>query len=299
MATWAIMGLNASLLGGCCFMAARIVTQVGGAALEPSTVATAPIVRETPAEAPSQKATHSAILDRNLFGAQLAGDVAVAEPEPSDEPLTETKLPLRLLGTAAATDEERSRAAIEDEKTRKHMVVSVGDAIEGHNRVRVDAIERARVILDNKGRREELALKDEAIEQPKRSRPRRTPRQARRRPERNDDKLGDRIEKLSGGDGRSLSTILSQARIVPHYVEGQMQGIKIDSIKDASLFQKAGLQNGDVITEINGIVIDSPESNKAIFDELATADAFEIAALRGDSPIQMSASADDLLEQSN
>jgi general secretion pathway protein C len=223
----------------------------------------------------------------------------VAEPEPSDEPLTETKLPLRLLGTAAATHEERSRAAIEDEKTRKHMVVSVGDAIEGHNRVRVDAIERARVILDNKGRREELALKDEAIEQPKRSRPRRTPRQARRRPERNDDKLGDRIEKLSGGDGRSLSTILSQARIVPHYVEGQMQGIKIDSIKDASLFQKAGLQNGDVITEINGIVIDSPESNKAIFDELATADAFEIAALRGDSPIQMSASADDLLEQSN
>jgi S1-C subfamily serine protease len=76
-----------------------------------------------------------------------------------------------------------------------------------------------------------------------------------------------------------------------------MQGMRVDSIKADSVFQKVGLQNGDVITEVNGIVIDRVEATSAIFDEFATAESIDIAALRGGASVKLSAAAADLLEQ--
>jgi len=98
-----------------------------------------------------------AILDRNLFGAQLVGD-----PTPVDEAVSEdveeTKLPLTLIATIASTDVKVARAAILDQRARKNLLVQRGDMLEAHPDVRVDRIERGRVLLMNRGRREELLL---------------------------------------------------------------------------------------------------------------------------------------------
>lgn len=297
MGSWAIKGLNFVLFGGCCFLVAKVVTQIGAEALEPGPLDTASRSQPVAEESQQRRAAPSVILDRNLFGAQLAGD-AQARVE-TREPLTKTKLPLRLLGTAAATREDRSRAAIEDEKTRKHMVVAIGDRIVGHTRVRVDAIERTRVILDNAGKPEELVLFED---QPARvvkpaSRP---TQQARRRPSRRSGGVNDRLKQLQGSDGDGISRLLSQARIVPHYDQdapGELLGMAISAIKPDSLFESAGLQDGDVITEVNGIVIDRQEATGAVFQELMNSETIEISALRGDSAIKLSADAADLMEQ--
>jgi general secretion pathway protein C len=293
MGAWLIMAVNGALLGACCYLVADVVTQIGSEALEPGPIISSPPrVEET---ADNRHAAPSVILDRNLFGAQLTGDAQVAETE-VDEPLTATKLPLRLLGTAAANLEKRSRAAIEDEKTRKHMVVAVGDRLEGHNRVRVTGIERTRVILDNAGRPEELLLDEGGLkQQPARKR---NSRQVRRKPAVDkQESLNNRLKELSGDDGQGISKILSSARIVPHYEDGKMQGMKVDAIKANSVFEKIGLQNGDIITEVNGIVIDRLEATSAIFDEFADADSIETAVRRGDEAITMSANAAELMEQ--
>ncbi|MBW2501234.1 MAG: hypothetical protein JRF61_28460 [Deltaproteobacteria bacterium] len=291
------MALNAALAAGSCFAVARVVTQIGAEALEPVDVTAPPPARIEDA-GPQHAAAPSMILERNLFGAQLAGDVQVEEePTQVEEPLTETKLPLRLLGTAAASEVERSRAAIEDEKTRKHMVVAVGDRLEGHSRVRVEAIERTRVILENAGRREELLLFEGEPRVPNQP-ARRAARQARRaQRDKSRNRASERLDALAGKDGQGISRLLSQARIVPHYDEGEMVGMKIDAIKANSLFQQVGLENGDVITQVNGILFDRPEAASAIFDELTSADAIEIAALRGDATINMSADAADLVQE--
>ncbi|HPG25849.1 MAG TPA: type II secretion system protein N, partial [Myxococcota bacterium] len=213
MGSWLIMGLNVLLLGGSCFLVADIVTRIGAEALEPVPLASAPPDREA-APSDARLVAPSAILERNLFGAQLAGDVQALPPErDADEPLADTKLPLRLLGTAAASVEERSRAAIEDEKTRKHLVVAVGDSIEGHPRVSVAAIERTRVVLDNAGKREQLLLnEDQPLPQVAMARARPARRTA-ARPARTDT-LNDRLQALSGEEGKGISEILSSARIV-------------------------------------------------------------------------------------
>lgn len=295
MGAWLIMAVNGALLGACCFLVANVVTQIGSEALEPGPIDPGPERVEQTAD--QRSAAPSVILERNLFGAQLTGDVVVAEEVVSDEPLTATKLPLRLLGTAAATQEERSRAAIEDKKTKKHMVVAVGDRLQGHPRVQVTAIERTRVILDNAGKPEELVLhEDDPKRQAVRSRP--VGRQARRRPVRNkQETLNERLKKLSGDDGQGISRLLSSARIVPHYEDGKMTGMKVDAIKTDSVFEKIGFQNGDVITEVNGIVVDRLEATNAIFKEFAEAESIETVIQRGDEALTMSATADELMEK--
>jgi general secretion pathway protein C len=293
MGSWLIMALNAVLLGSSCFLVANLITQIGAEALEPVPTDTA--ATRTEAVANASAAAPAAILDRNLFGAQLAGEGQLALP--SDEPVAATKLPLKLLGTAAASDERRSRAAIQDEKTQKHLVVGVGDTLAGHERVSVRQIERTRVILDNAGRPEELVLRedDPSLAAAGNAVARRGARRVAKAPE--ESTLNQRLKTLTGPDGQGISQILSSARIVPQYFEGQMQGMRVDSIKADSVFQKVGLVNGDVITEVNGIVIDRVEATSAIFDEFATAESIDIAAMRGGSTVKLSASAADLLEQ--
>lgn len=291
MGSWLIMGLNGILLTASCFVVAQIVTQIGAEALEPPPVDTETTRIERPVDVSA--ATPSAILARNLFGAQLAGDAQV-EIEQSDEPLSATKLPLKLLGTIAGTVEGRSRAAIENEKTRGHIVVAVGDRLEDFKRVSVTAIERSRVILNNAGKPEELALHEDM---PPRPTPRKKPARQAKRARPTKDTLNDRLKALSGNDGNGIADILSSARIVPEYENGEMLGMKVDAIKSDSLFEKVGLQNGDIITEVNGIVVDRVEATSAIFDELSTADALNIVTSRGGSTLKLSANPDDLIRE--
>jgi len=294
MGPWVIKAVNALLVVASCYLAAGMVTSVGGAALEPPPVqneVTRPMETVT-----GPTVSHAAILDRNLFGAQLAGEVQVAVEIDEQEPLTKTKLPLKLLGTAASNNSELSRASVENEKTRESIVVAVGHRFEGLKRVRVKGIERARIILDNAGKLEELALYEDDEKQPKRQ-PRQTPRQARRRPEPPRDTLNDRLAKLNGEDGQGISRLLSSARIVPEYDpdDGSMLGMKVDAIKPDSLFQKAGLQNGDIITEVNGVVVDRLEATSRIMNELSTAQDLVLGYERDGQIFSFEGSADELM----
>ncbi|MEM9174216.1 MAG: type II secretion system protein N, partial [Myxococcota bacterium] len=266
----------------------------GGEALEPP-----PVQIEVPGPGPTATrptASHVAILDRNLFGAQLASDTPVADEIDESEPLTKTKLPLKLLGTAASNNPDLSRASVENQKSREALVVAVGHKFEGLKRVRVKGIERARIILDNAGKLEELALYEDDGKQPK-PRARKTPRQARRRPPQPKDTLNDRLARLNGEDGQGISRLLSSARIVPHYdpQDGSMLGMKVDAIKEGSLFEQVGLQNGDIITEVNGVVVDRLEATSRIMNELSTADDLVLAYERNGEVFSFEGSSEELM----
>ena len=155
MRQWVIRAINTVLFSGSCFVAAGATNQFAADALvEPSTYAAPPTETERTAS-PTWEA-RAPIIDRNLFGARISGG---EEPvEVVDEELEETKLPLTLLATIAAFGPDGSRAAIHDNKTRLSEVRRPGETLESHPGVKVDRIERGRVLLMNKGRREELTL---------------------------------------------------------------------------------------------------------------------------------------------
>ena len=158
MRQFVIRAISAVFFVASCFLVASMGNQWAANFLYAPRVITAPTVSEIPPAAPGWGA-RKPILDRNLFGARLAGGEEPVE-EVVEEEVEETKLPLILLATIAAIETDLSRAAIHDQRTRVDEVVRPGDTLENHPNVTVDRIERGRVVLLNRGRREELTLAD-------------------------------------------------------------------------------------------------------------------------------------------
>ena len=56
-----------------------------------------------------------------------------------------------------------------------------------------------------------------------------------------------------------MSALARGARIVPETKDGKSAGFRLFSVKPDGPFAKIGLQNGDVISAINGLEMTSPD----------------------------------------
>lgn len=301
---------NTVLFVLCCYLVADTANEVFAALLTPTaedaTRAPAPTVR-----ARGAWADREIILKRNLFNASL-----LAPPAPVAEPVEEleaTRLPLNLLGTAASTPAEFSWAAVEDKEERRTIIVRVNDQIQ---KATVKRIERRRIVLSENGVLRELTLDDDDAvglrptpgkrgrgPLARRSRPKRNPRAARNArtartaptaptaeatsaARKQLQKLAEdrfQMERDDVGDMmRNPADLFSQARILPKFEEGEMTGLQINAIKPGSLFEEVGIQNGDVITKLNGVAIDTPEESAKILTEFSQAEEFTVDVKRSD-----------------
>ena len=307
--SWAANGVLFVL---CCYFLANAANEVFAALLTPSpeSVSTAaksgPVVR-------SDWSERQAILDRNLFNATLLAPPAPVIVEEPEEELAATKLPLRLLGTAAVQPPEFSWAAVEDESDRKTLVVRVKDDLRGAS---VERIERRRIVLREGGALRELTLDEEETgpqvgrtanrapqargrlasrrRPPPRARPARraaqppTPPAPAPKPE-TVRQVGESEYEVDREDVedmvRNPTTLFSQARILPKYDEGEMVGLQVNGIKSGSLFEEIGLGSGVVITKLNGITIDDPGESAKVLAEFSEADSFTVDVERSDGSV--------------
>jgi len=285
-----ILTANAALLTLCCFFTARIIAALAGGWLaatpEPSAV-------RPPAAAiarPGWK-DRQVILARNLFNVSTLKPGTPAGPV--EESYDKTRLPLRLLGTAATNDgDASSRAAVEETDTHTHVVVRVGDRLK--QSAEVVRIERRRIVLRNAGKLEELAL-EEAKPSPAataRGSIRRTAsRRARRTIARRSplptsvvpkiQRLSENRFALRRSDLNALAgnpaALFSQARIVPKIQkDGGMVGLQLNAIQPGSVFEQIGIRNGDTITEFNGVKLDDPSKSAQVFRQLASKTRFSV-----------------------
>lgn len=290
MSRFPIWIVNGALFVLCCFLTSSLVTGWVGEwiAGPPATPALAPAAVPVSGRDWSQR---EGILTRNLFQVSTLLPQGLSTTEPGDEAedLEATRLPLKLLGTVASTDPEASWAAVEDTTRRERLVVRVQDSL--LDQATVVRIERRRIVLDNDGKREELALDEEGSAM---SQPLRTAGRARPAPAVADvADLRERVQRLADNRFqvqrndvqeamRNPAELFSQARILPKYEEGQMVGVQLNSIQPGSLFENIGIQDGDVITEVNGIVITSPQDSAALLRELTQSEQFDVEVLGAD-----------------
>jgi len=259
-----ILTTNAALVVLCCVLLAwEIINPVVDAILEPDVPEALPGAASAATQS-RELADRQIVLTRNLFNVSTLSPGPVVDEEDEYE---KTKLPLRLLGTAAAADKALSWAAIEDLETKQHLVVRLEQEIKGG--ARVLKIERRRIVLQNGGRREELALEgDPGAPAPSPS----TAQRARPQARSNLERLAQNRFAVDKSEVQNLATnpsaLFSQARILPKYEGGQMVGVQVSAIKPGSLFEQAGLQNGDTITEINGQPVSGPEGAPQLFQKL-------------------------------
>ena len=83
----------------------------------------------------------------------------------------------------------------------------------------------------------------------------------------------------------NFATLLNQARMVPHFVKGKHQGYKVKAIDKGSLYEKLGLRNNDIITELNGEPLDSPERVMSLFKQLRNEREFSVKLNRKGAPL--------------
>jgi general secretion pathway protein C len=275
-----ILIANGALLVLCCFLAARILAAVAADLLAPPPAEDAALTQPLD---PTGLGTSDpqGILHRNLFKVSTLG----FQPADDEEVYAKTSLPLRLLGTAAAADTRRSWAAVEDLDAREHLIVRLNDQLKGG--ARVVRIDRRRIVLQNGPRREELGLEEGAspADSPRsavKARGRRTSRATGANDIRaNVRRLGENRFSVRRDDVKSVANnpaaLFSQARILPKYQDGEMIGVQLNSIKAGSLFEQIGIQDGDTITEFNGIQVTGQQESAQVLRELTEAAEFDVS----------------------
>jgi general secretion pathway protein C len=221
--------------------------------------------------------TYATIYSRNLFNSQglIPGDEVGANADPGGTPVR-TSLPLNLIGTLIMTDELRSIATIEDKGVSIVYPVRIDDEIP--NKIKILKIEPRKVIFLNttSNRREYIELPEDSqiISQ----NPRLTPGRG---------GGGAGIEKIAPTQFNVARTevdkaladfnnILTQARAVPNFENGTAAGYKLFQIVPGSIYDKLGLQNGDVIAGLNGQPINDPAKAFELLSDLKTANHLEL-----------------------
>jgi general secretion pathway protein C len=267
---------NSVLFALGCLLAADTANEVIAAVLLPtSPVATVARVAPPPPPRARSWAEREIILTRNLFHSSTEAP-ALTDAQIQEE-LEKSRLPVTLLGTFASSDPNLSRATLQDKEKNETLVVGIGDLIK--NAATVQRIERRRVVLTENGAPRELTIGEEEGPQPsiQRARPIAARRANANPPAEPRIQSGvavsrDEIDKSM----RDPTQLLSQARVLPKFEQGQMVGLQVNGIKPGSLFQEIGIQEGDVITQFNGIAINSPDQSARIFQELANAADFNV-----------------------
>jgi general secretion pathway protein C len=255
----------------CAWFLADILAIVGG-----KYVPEPPATRLTRNSMPTRRARsfeeYGVVFSRNLFSS--AGKIP-GEDNGSGGPVdqggapTRTTLPFNLVGTLILRDELRSIATIEDKSASMVYPVRVEDEIP--SKAKIVKIEAYKVIFVNTstGRREFIDIPEDVqvggpkiqIGKPSKA------------------AAGPGIEKVSENQYnvsrtevdatlKDLNKVLTEARAVPNFENGVPNGYKLFQIVPGSIYDKLGLQNGDVITGLNGEPINDPARALALLNEL-------------------------------
>lgn len=206
----------------------------------------------------------------HLFGAapENGGEPVVVQ-ETVDAP--ETTLNLELTGVQSYGDSEVGQAIIASGRGESRAY-SVGDTIENASGARLHAVFTDRVLLNRSGRLETLSLPKDA------------PRRAAAAPARVAPPMARNESSLREVISDNASRITDIMRLAPHIEEGQMIGFRLQPGRDRDAFEALGLQAGDVVTDINGTVLNDPTAGLQVFQALGEATMANVTVLREGVP---------------
>ena len=87
--------------------------------------------------------------------------------------------------------------------------------------------------------------------------------------------------------GTEVPRILAETTAVPVMDDGRVAGLALTRIPESSLLTDAGLQAGDVLTEVNGTAVDSLASLMALYPKLQSESEITALVLRNGQPVRI------------
>lgn len=237
------------------------------AAPDAAPASAAPVAAPRPQAAPDGLTQAAAL---HLFG------TADTTPELAAVDAPDTRLNLTLRGIFADPQGQYSYALIvgPDLEERHYRE---GAAVAGD--VRIRSILADRVILERNGRLETLRLPQDRLETaaPDTAAASAAP-------------LGQRLSSLRRdllGQPQNLGKLVG---IQPVSSDGRLHGYRLQPRQEAELFRQAGLQAGDVVTEINGIPVNDTARLGTLMQQLANAGTLQLTVERGGRPLAVTLS---------
>jgi general secretion pathway protein C len=274
-----VLAANLLLLAAVAYLASSIVgTALAAKLVPPPDVVLKPPPVPIDVEPPKPAIYYAVIHKRDIFN-------SAPPPAPAavvDVPVA-TPLQLKLWGVAVHDHAHSSYSIIEDLKAHKQGVYGVDEPVPGGATVKT--IEWDRVILDHNGKDEvlELANKSTLVVPKPAAAPAPSP------------PSGDGIQATGENEYlvprsevdnalQNMSQLFTQIRAVPHFEGGQSIGFRLFAIRRGSLFDKIGLKNGDIITDINGSPMNDPSKAMALLQELQNANDLAAKVIRNGQP---------------
>jgi type II secretory pathway component PulC len=199
-----------------------------------------------------------------------------------------TALPLSLVATMVRDDPSRSLATVSDEEHQARRVLAPGQPLPRRPGVILARIERERVLIDNQGVLESLAMDRSDGPAP---------------PEPPPFDIGDeerilrrvlatRIRELTDRGLERDETapverpqigLLAEGSITPMYdEENAFMGVQIADIEEGGIYDRIGVQEGDVLTSVNGIAFGEPAAAASVVAALTLSDEIEVGVTRPD-----------------
>jgi len=253
---------------------------------------------------PRTRAYYDVIVKRDIFN-QVPQEVA---PPP---PVVEEDLHLKLIGTSLQS-KAKPYAIIEDQNNNESLY-QVGEDIPDAGKL--VSVETNRAVIDRGGHTVAIEIPvsnipeapASAMSSVMRSRLRGLPAAIRRR-QHGIAPLGAGDDNNSGGVNRKLelqklgpgkfavsraevaqtmenpAQFFSQMRALPHFVNGKTDGFSISQVAPGSVFDQLGLQDGDLVTSIDGKPVTNPMQAMGLMQAMKTQPALDLTINRGGAP---------------
>jgi len=213
-----------------------------------------------------QPADLSKLANSDLFGKPPAETAPVVETV--DAP--ETTLSLSLTGILAGGPKGQ---AIISANRGQEKTYHVGDSVDNADGATLHSIEPDRVLLNRNGRLETLRLPEQlSSAAPRTTSPILPPAAAQ--------PAGSLRQVIS----ENASRLTDVVRLAPHVQEGKVVGFRVNPGRDRATFEALGLQAGDVVTDINGTVLDDPSQGLQVFQSLGETTQANVTVLRDGTP---------------
>lgn len=226
-----------------------------------------------------------------------------------------SSLEVSLTGTLVAGDPSWSMAMLVDKGSKGSFSVKTGEMF--MDSAKLVTVERERIIIENGGQLEQIEIEGE--QGPERqggapvtknrfsSAPKAAPPALNTslntaiKPAKGDDQLSDFRKGItkSGNNNFSIDRgVLKKAlenpkmfqdgaRVLPNYSSGRINGFKVSGLKSGSIFSDLGVQSGDVITQVNGKPLNSPNEALKLYQKLGSAGDISIQVERGGKPVDL------------
>lgn len=240
------------------------------------------------------------VLKRNIFNKEgtLGGESEIDTNEEEKivtDQIVKSTLPLKLWGTIYGGDPVSGIAMIEDTRKKTTNSFMVGDRLTDNAVMK--QILKEKIIFERNGQLEYIELEKEELVRRKRGQGRSSgpssvtpdrPRQASGRLNKFKEdgyEFGDGKIKMTNEYKQKLITtdfskVLQDAKAEPNMVEGRLQGFKLTRIRSPSIYEKSGLKNGDIVTEINGVELTSASQAIRTLQSLRTANQIEVTVIQ-------------------